>query len=133
MEYIPKSSAALAEYLFFYDYETKGKERIVEDTEGKKTFVLAEHVPYAYSIVGVNSKGELLERISYEGEDAGDQFIMDILRLEQKYQAILDNKVPIKSDPTWEKYLYKAKVCCFCDKSLGADRVQGQYCIRVVL
>ena len=137
----------LQPFFFVYDFETYntpvptesacscGKESGKSTKCAHKTKVITEHVPFAFGLIMVSRYGQVVEHISYLGDDAAEQFVRTVLRLEKKYKALVnDTNVPLIKTSEVVAAFDKAKVCHICnkpfkfgDKVFDHDHLTGEF------
>ena len=105
---------------FYVDFEAmqvKPKNELAE-TSYRSTRICYEQHAFAYCIVVVNNTGQVKDVIDYVGEDAPNQFLNDILDLEQKYQIYLQYKVPMLLTEEEEAHFQATNICHICEKDI---------------
>jgi len=141
MEYEKAHKEFKLGYVFFFDFETIQKAPAQRcscpiDKLSKckhKSTVLAEHEAFAFSLVMIDRESEVIEDISYVGEDAMKEFLNTLTQLITKYTKKLTATRPIDMSPEEESQFNSAYACHICKEALRNDRVRdhdhitGQY------
>ena len=100
-----------------------------------RTKLLKEQPPFAYSLVLCDRNKNVLEKISYVGEDCADRFIENVLDLSEKYLPTLSPGEPMESmSKKTLDTLYSISECYLCekfmrkgDRVLDHDHLTGKY------
>ena len=104
-----------------FDAGSDGAQNSTSDSPNEcphNTKVCYEQKPFAYCIIVVNHEGKVKDVIDYCGEDAKNQFLNDLLDLEQKYQIYLQYKVPMTLTDEEEARFQATTECHICEHKI---------------